>query len=132
MVKQVILVNTALNMRKGKLAAQVAHASLKVFLDRRQTMQDGALLVVPLDAEMQQWVTGSFTKIVLGVENDEDLVRAHIEAQARGLPTALVVDNGLTEFHGVPTRTTVAIGPAEDVRIDEITGRGGLIPTKLL
>jgi peptidyl-tRNA hydrolase len=34
MIKQVIVVRKDLNMRKGKLAAQVAHASMKVFFDR--------------------------------------------------------------------------------------------------
>lgn len=34
MVKQVIVVRKDLNMRKGKMCVQVAHASLKVLLDR--------------------------------------------------------------------------------------------------
>ena len=33
-IKQVIVVRKDLNMRKGKMCAQVAHASLKIFLDR--------------------------------------------------------------------------------------------------
>ena len=45
--------------------------------------------------------------------------------------TALVVDAGHTEFHGVPTKTTVAIGPARAEDIDVVTGPEGLIPTKL-
>ena len=32
--KQVIVVRKDLNMRKGKMCAQVAHASMKVLLDR--------------------------------------------------------------------------------------------------
>ena len=38
MIKQIIIMRTDLNMRKGKLATQVAHASMKVFFDR---MYDG-------------------------------------------------------------------------------------------
>lgn len=34
MIKQVLVVRKDLNMRKGKMASQCAHASLKVFLDR--------------------------------------------------------------------------------------------------
>jgi len=37
MVKQVIVVRKDLNMRKGKIAAQASHASLKVFFDRMKS-----------------------------------------------------------------------------------------------
>ncbi len=128
-VKQVLLYRRDLNMRKGKIAAQIAHASLKVFLERDEGGWDR--LSVPLDAAMASWVRARFAKVVLSVETEADLVRAHDEARARGLPTALVTDAGHTEFHGVPTRTTVAIGPARAEDIDPITGPDGLVPTKL-
>ena len=38
-----------------------------------------------------------------------------------GLITALIQDAVLTEFGGVPTYTALAIGPDEDVKIDELT-----------
>jgi peptidyl-tRNA hydrolase, PTH2 family len=134
--KQVILVRTDLNMRKGKLAAQVSHASMKVFFDRgRRVFQpplEPDLLVVPLTVDMAEWVYGTFTKIVLGVESEEVLLRAHRLALDHDLPTALVMDIGATEFHGVATYTAVAIGPAKTEDIDPITGPDGLVPTKLL
>jgi peptidyl-tRNA hydrolase len=34
MIKQVIIWRKDLNVRKGKLAAQIAHASMKVFFDK--------------------------------------------------------------------------------------------------
>lgn len=37
-VKQVIVIRKDLNMRKGKIAAQAAHASMKVILDLMKTM----------------------------------------------------------------------------------------------
>lgn len=127
--KQVLLYRRDLNMRKGKIAAQVAHASLKVFLDRDRGSWDR--LVVPLDEAMSSWTHAGFAKIVLSVESEDDLVRAWQAAKDRGLPTALVTDAGHTEFHGVPTRTVVAIGPARADDIDAITGPGGSVPTKL-
>jgi PTH2 family peptidyl-tRNA hydrolase len=129
-IKQVIVVRTDLNMRKGKIAAQSAHASMKVLLDR-STVRDG-VLTLPLEGPMATWVTGRFTKIVLGVASEEDLVRAYEEAVARGIPAALVTDAGATEFHGVPTRTAAALGPDEADKIDVVTGPGGLVATKLL
>lgn len=145
-VKQVIVFRKDLNMRKGKIAAQVAHASMKVFFDRKITFHgtpsgqenaDGTLsmppqyLMVPLDPAMAAWVFGTFTKIVLSVESEADLLRVFEEAKARRLPTALVTDLGATEFHGVPTNTTVAIGPTDASEIDIITGPGGLVRTTL-
>jgi PTH2 family peptidyl-tRNA hydrolase len=44
-----------------------------------------------------------------------------------GLPAALVVDSGKTEFHGVPTKTCCAIGPAWKEEVDLITGNLSLL-----
>jgi PTH2 family peptidyl-tRNA hydrolase len=145
MVKQVILLRTDLNMRKGKMAAQTAHASLKVFFDRKmpsssrcsigaedQGAASSNTLIVPLTIEMDEWVNGVFAKIVLGVASEVDLLEAYRLALEAGLPTSLIVDIGNTEFHGVPTNTAVAIGPARSEDIDKITGPTGLVATKLL
>jgi PTH2 family peptidyl-tRNA hydrolase len=148
MVKQVILFRKDLNMRLGKVAAQVAHASMKVFFDRKLgagqvpailnsgfegELPEGTcdLLVIPTNPPMRDWVWGSFAKIVLSVESEDELLHAYELAKAAGLPTALIVDEGRTEFHGVPTKTTVAIGPAPSEEIDKITGKGGLVQTRL-
>lgn len=126
--KQVIVVRTDLNMRKGKLAAQVAHASLKVFLDRGSVIYEHwgepaePKLLVPLTPEMKDWVEGIFTKVVVGVGSEEKLLYLRNQAQAFLLPCALVQDVGKTEFHGVPTYTALAIGPADSEQLDKITG----------
>jgi len=128
-VKQVLVYRRDLKMRKGKIAAQCAHASMAVFFQRNRG--GAAQLHVPLDGPMSAWVSGRFTKVVLCVESEEALLQVHQEALARGLPTALITDSGRTEFGGVPTRTAVAIGPAATTEIDVITGREGLVPTRL-
>ena len=122
-IKQVIVYRRDLKMRKGKIAAQVAHASMKVFFDRGSVqtapgdevgegIPDEHWLEVTLTDEMAEWVQGLFTKIVLTVKSEEDLLRAKTLAEEAGIPTALITDAGRTEFHGVPTHTAVAIGPA--------------------
>ncbi len=127
--KQVILYRRDLKMRKGKIAAQVAHASLKVFFDR--DVGGPGELRVPIRGDMAWWCQRNFAKVVLSVADEETLLAAHQHAKDAGLPTALITDSGRTEFHGVPTHTTVAIGPAHTERIDVITGRTGLVETKL-
>lgn len=134
-IKQVLVYRRDLKMRKGKIAAQCAHASMKVFFDRGAILPPAvarqSTLSVPLTPEMEAWVSGLFGKIVLTVESEEDLLRAKELADAAGLPTALVTDAGRTEFHGAPTNTCIAIGPANAGEIDKITGPEGVIKTKL-
>lgn len=128
-VKQVIAYRRDLAMRKGKIAAQVAHASMAVLLGRDQGTVDK--LVVPLHGPVAAWVHGAFAKVVLSVQTEQDLLTVHREASLRGLPTALITDSGRTEFGGVPTRTAVAVGPWVAEVIDAITGPEGLVETKL-
>lgn len=113
-VKQVIVYRRDLNMRKGKIGAQVAHAAMKVFFDRKVDNvvgyvvrdEDGAehivhrerLLVIPCTEWMWAWVHSLFTKIVLTVESIEDLLRAKALADEADIPTALITDAGRTEF----------------------------------
>lgn len=120
-VKQVIVLRTDLNMRKGKMAAQAAHASMKVFFDRKVPGPKDRL-DVPLWPEAVEWVHGAFTKIAVGCASEAELRALHDRAVAAGLPCALVIDLGATEFHGVPTPTALAIGPAESSAIDPLTG----------
>jgi peptidyl-tRNA hydrolase, PTH2 family len=124
-VKQVIVVRKDLNMRKGKIAAQVAHAAMKVFLDRMEVLSDSEGFYLEskiLPEPMIQWVKESFTKVVVGVETEEELYALANKAVEKGIPYSIIVDNGFTEFHGKRTTTCVAIGPDDSVKIDEITG----------
>lgn len=125
-VKQVIVVRKDLNMRKGKLAAQVAHASLKVIIDRmcKENMQwwfELWRMIIDKDEPLYEWLHGSFTKIVLGVNSEKELMELYVEAQMAKLPHALIRDAAKTEFKD-PTYTALAIGPAEADKIDKITG----------
>lgn len=127
--KQVLVYRRDLNMRKGKIAAQCAHASMAVFF--RRNLGTDAALHIPLDGPMALWSRGRFAKVVLSVESEADLLKVHELAQAMQLPTALITDSGKTEFGGVPTRTTVAVGPAAVEEVDQVTGPSGRVATKL-
>lgn len=127
--KQVLVYRRDLKMRKGKIAAQCAHASMAVFF-RRGSGPPGHL-ALELDGPMAAWVRGRFTKVVLSVEGEDELLRVHEQARRAGLPAVLITDAGRTEFRGVPTRTAVAVGPAERSEVDAITGPGGVVACKL-
>ena len=118
--KQVIVMRKDLNMRKGKMIAQGAHASLKVLLDRGTIA--GATVTIALTEAMAAWVGGRFTKVCVSVDSEAALDDIAARAAAAGVPCAVITDAGQTEFHGVPTRTCCAVGPAWADEVDAITG----------
>lgn len=111
-----------LGMRKGKMIAQGAHASLKVLLDAGARDPDGATLTIALDPALAAWLGGRFTKVCVSVDSEAALEAVIARARAAGVPCALIVDAGHTEFHGVPTKTCCAVGPAWTDAVDAITG----------
>jgi peptidyl-tRNA hydrolase, PTH2 family len=123
-VKQVIVIRRDLKMRRGKEIAQGSHASgawLAEDVAASLDVTTGAASVV-LDPVAVAWITGSFRKITLQVQSEEELVALHEAALARGLRSHLIHDSGRTEFGGVPTITALGIGPDLAASIDEITG----------
>jgi len=120
--KQVIVMRKDLGMRKGKMIAQGAHASMKVLLDRMPQTTDGDFVITRTTPALTSWLTGRFTKVCVSVSSEADLVRVYEAAKAAGLLCAMITDAGLTEFKGVPTLTCCAIGPAMPEEIDPITG----------
>lgn len=122
-LKQVIVVRKDLNMRKGKIAAQAAHASMKVFMDNASFDSNTHHLTLNnVTVEMMNWLKEKQPKICLYVESQDELVSLYSRAKELNIPCSLVVDEGYTEFKGVSTKTCIAIGPAKCDLIDEITG----------
>lgn len=120
-IKQVIVMRTDLNMRKGKMIAQGAHASM-IFLTEKLRAGVGPIREAYLSDEQIAWVDGAFTKICVRVGSLEGLKEVHESARAAKLTSHLVTDAGLTEFGGVTTITCCAIGPNYADEVDEITG----------
>lgn len=121
--KQVIVMKKFSSLRTGKYCAQAAHASLGAVLKLGKLDEYGDHLIIPLyNVFVRDWILGSFKKVTLYVETDEELTALYHAANTAGLPTALITDSGLTEFAGVPTMTAVGIGPGSEEEIDKITG----------
>lgn len=114
--KQVIIVRKDLNMRKGKMIAQGAHAAVNVVEGILTSASKKDL------KRYEAWKEDGTAKICVGAESEAVLVDAYNKAREKGLPCAIIRDAGLTEFGGVPTLTACAIGPADESEIDPITG----------
>jgi PTH2 family peptidyl-tRNA hydrolase len=120
--KQVIVIRKDLKMRTGKLAAQVAHASMAAVITNYLTKTDEVRWIYTPTSEIREWLNESFTKICVYVNSEEELIAIYDKAKSKDLPCSLIKDIGKTEFHGIPTYTSVAVGPGLISRIDEVTG----------
>lgn len=121
-VKQVIVVRKDLGMRKGKIAAQVAHASMKFLFENNDAEKFGELKVKLSPAETL-WMTSGHAKIVVSCDSEEELRELMLKAELANVDAYPIIDAGHTEFHGVPTLTCAAFGPDYSEAIDEITGK---------
>lgn len=126
--KQVIVMRTDLGMRKGKMIAQGAHASMKVILDMMHdagTYNNGDIksreLNFAADSAIQDWLSGKFTKICVKGDSEAHIKELYEKAKAAGVPCSLILDAGLTEFQE-PTYTCIAVGPGWSEDVDKITG----------
>lgn len=129
--KQVIVIRKDLNMRKGKIAAQAAHACMAFLTSNGRTIKndmDDAFMDSFRTTfrdhhteEIQHWLDHSFRKICVYVESEEELLKVYSDAANAGLIHHLITDNGTTEFNGVPTHTCIALGPNWDHRFEGIT-----------
>ena len=76
-VKLVLIVNNELKMGKGKIAAQVGHASVKAAL----------LASEKYPAEMQSWLSNGQKKVVLKAQGALELEEIIRNAKKSNLPT---------------------------------------------
>lgn len=121
--KQVIVMRKDLNMRKGKMIAQGAHASLRVILQAGAANAEKTTYAIAMTEPMAAWMTGRFMKIAVSVDSEAALDAIVEKARAANVPVAMITDAGMTEFHGVPTKTCCAVGPAWAEDVDAITGQ---------
>ena len=123
--KQIIVMRTDLNMRKGKMAAQASHASMAVILDMMECeyneLYERRHLTIPVGSALEAWLNGPFKKICVGIDSESELNELYDRVKAAGIPAAKIVDSGLTEFGGVKTLTCIAIGPDYPEKIDPFT-----------
>lgn len=107
-MKQAIVARTDLGMGTGKLAAQVAHASLSAYEDAG-------------DRARKQWKGVGQKKVVLKAAGEDAIFELADEADRLGIPYAVIRDAGHTQLDP-GTVTTLAVGPAEDDLVDRVTG----------
>ena len=109
-----LVVRSDLGMGRGKIAAQAAHAAVAATLAALGTV------------DFRSWLRDGQPKVVLKAVSQDDLFAIADRAIDAGLPVQVIHDAGRTQVaEGTPT--CCAIGPAEDSRIDAVTGALSLL-----
>ncbi len=108
-MKQAILIRTDLKMGKGKLAAQCSHASIGAYLKAKKYSKN-------------KWIREGMKKVVLKVSSEKEIKDFYKLAKKEKLPCELIIDRGLTQIKP-GTITALGIGPANDKKIDKLTGK---------
>jgi peptidyl-tRNA hydrolase, PTH2 family len=107
-MKLVLVVRADLEMGRGKIAGQVAHAAV------------AATLASFGGGVFNSWLENGQPKVVLKAPTGEVLNDIIALARAVGLPVQVVHDAGRTQVAS-GTMTCCAIGPAPDDRVDAVT-----------
>ncbi len=106
--KQVIIVRDDLKMTKGKMSAQVAHASTEALLKSHKD-------------DISKWRGQGMKKIVVKVKDLDELILYKRKAEDAGLVVGFIIDAGHTQLEP-GTATCLGIGPAPEQKIDKVTG----------
>ena len=115
-IKMIIAVREDLNLSCGKIAAQASHAAVCCAFRAKKDRSKW----------FRKWHSEGGKKVVVRVEDLEELMSLEKQAKASSLTFCLITDAGLTE---VPpsTITCMGLGPAPDEIIDPITGKYRLL-----
>jgi PTH2 family peptidyl-tRNA hydrolase len=110
--KQVIVFRSDLKLSKGKIAAQAGHAAFSAAQEAHIHHRNW----------WEAWIHEGQRKIAVKVKNEKELLELERQANELALPTALIVDRGLTEIPP-DTVTCLGIGPAPADKVDRLTGK---------
>ncbi len=108
--KLVVAVRQDLEMSKGKMAVQVAHASVISSLTCKASNAKW----------FRSWYNEGQKKVVVKADDVEMLEELQEEAEKLNISTAMIDDAGLTEL-SPGTTTCLGMGPAPNSVIDQVT-----------
>ncbi|XP_037292846.1 peptidyl-tRNA hydrolase 2, mitochondrial-like [Manduca sexta] len=109
--KMVLVVRTDLNMGKGKIAAQCAHAAVGAFEKAQRKDPEG----------LKNWQMTGQAKVAVKTDSLDEIKQIVDNAKKLGIITSLIRDAGRTQI-APNTVTVLGIGPAPKDVIDKVTG----------
>ena len=110
--KLIYCVRTDLKMGKGKMAAQVGHATLGIYKKNLKEKRSDIL---------EKWGNSGEAKIVVKVSSEREMFQLKRRAEEMKMCTHIVQDAGKTQIAAGST-TVLAIGPDFQNRLNQVTG----------
>lgn len=111
--KLVLVVRKDLRMGVGKIAAQCSHASVMAY------QKSGRLMLL-------KWALNGQKKVVVSCPDEQALIDIRDSAKKHRLLTNTVRDAGHTQVEP-DTVTVLAVGPAKEELVDQVTGHLSLL-----
>jgi peptidyl-tRNA hydrolase, PTH2 family len=99
--KMLLVVNTSLNMGKGKIAAQCGHAAVGAYKRAWKHCPNA----------VRWWERTGCAKIAVKCPSEEELAAIYTAARTKDIPLYLVEDAGRTQI-AAGSRTVLGLGPA--------------------
>jgi len=121
-VKQVIVVRKDLNLKKGKLAAYVAEASMLFLIENNDSLRRDEF-TIKLNPEESIWLTEGQQKIILGINSGDALRDLLLKAELDGIEAHHLIIQDKTEFDGDRTLVCASFGPASSQDLSKIIGK---------
>lgn len=110
--KLVYCVRNDLKMGKGKIAAQVGHATLGIYKKNIREKRTSIL---------EQWGNSGEAKIVCKINSEKEMNKLKDMAEKMNMCTHIVCDAGHTQVVA-GSKTILVIGPEYENRLKQITG----------
>ncbi len=109
-MKMVIAIRKDLDLGKGKIAVQVAHAAVTLAI--RSSEQE--------PKEFRKWTRQGQKKVVIKIADFQELMELKLKLEERGFYVCQISDAGYTQ---VPpgTVTCIGVGPVSAEQVDPVT-----------
>lgn len=114
--KMVIAVRKDLDLGKGKIGSQVAHAAVSCALYAEKHDKKA----------FSEWMRQGQRKVVVRVDSLDEIYALKSRAESLGITHSLITDAGKTQVDP-ETVTCIGLGPAEEEVLDQLTGSFSLL-----
>jgi len=120
-LKQVILLRRDLKLRRAEAAALASKASMTFVVEGDESDRSGSVQV-ELSGIEAEWLLGTATRIVLGVNSEDAMRKLLLKAELQGVSTYEITGSSNGKADEGIQLIAAALGPDDSDKLDLITG----------